>query len=144
MSFWTIEGIGFNTNKIEPFINKKKLAKVLLKQLPDDELLLETMKGKKYCNLDIRDFLYGEPFDGLGDLLAHCDDTNSLTYGDNGNGESYFYYPPSYPWEWTENEPSSIAEVHERIIKAVLCLCDMTSEQVEKLIDDDFFDYGYG
>lgn len=144
MTFWTIEGIGFNTNKIEPFINKKKLAKVLLKQLPDDELLLEAMKGKKHCNLDIRDFLYGEPFDSLGDLLAHCDDTNSLTYGDNGNGESYFYYPPSYPWERTENEPSSIAEVHERIIKAVLCLCDMTSEQVEKLIDDDVYDYGYG
>lgn len=73
-----------------------------------------------------------------------CDDTDSLTYGDNGNGESYFYYPPSYPWERTENEPSSIAEVHERVIKAVLRLCDMTREQVEALIDDDIYDYGCG
>lgn len=51
---------------------------------------------------------------------------------------------PSYPWERTENEPSSIAEVHERVIKAVLRLCDMTREQVETLIDDDIYDYGCG
>ncbi len=76
--------------------------------------------------------------------LPFCDDTDSLTYGDNGDGESYFYYPPSYPWERTENEPSSIAEVHERVIKAALRLCDMTREQVETLIDDDIYDYGCG
>ena len=36
------------------------------------------------------------------------------------------------------------AEVHERVIKAVLRLCDMTREQVEALIDDDIYDYGCG
>lgn len=95
----------------------------------------------KFCNRAPR---YGEPFENLADVFTFCDDTDSLTYGDNGNGESYFYYPPSYPWERTENEPSSIAEVHERVIKAVLRLCDMTREQVETLIDDDIYDYGCG
>lgn len=88
--------------------------------------------------------LHGEPFENLADVFTFCDDTDSLTYGDNGDGESYFYYPPSYPWERTENEPSSIAEVHERVIKAILRLCDMTREQVETLIDDDIYDYGCG
>lgn len=42
------------------------------------------------------------------------------------------------------NEPSSIAEVHERIISAVLRLCDMSREKIEEIIDDDIYDYGCG
>lgn len=105
-------------------------------QLPGEEISED--------GFDIDDYLYGEPFENLADVFTFCDDTDSLTYGDNGDGESYFYYPPSYPWERTENEPSSIVEVHERVIKAVLRLCDMTREQVEALIDDDIYDYGCG
>ena len=51
---------------------------------------------------------------------------------------------PTYPWERADNEPTSIEEVHERIVAAVLCLCDMTAEQVNALIDDDIYDLGCG
>lgn len=72
------------------------------------------------------------------------DDTNTLTYGDNGDGEYYFYYTPSYPWNRAENEPKSIADVHERIIAAVLRLCDISVEEIEAIIDDDIYDCGCG
>ena len=134
--YWICQGIGIRANQLRPFLNTQKCVQLLKEQLPGKEISED--------GFDIDAYLYGEPFENLADVFTFCDDTDSLTYGDNGDGESYFYYPPSYPWERTENEPSSIAEVHERVIKAILRLCDMTREQVETLIDDDIYDYGCG
>lgn len=133
---WICEGIGINTDDVIGKINVKKCIKFLKEQLPDEEI------DEK--DFDIDDFLYGQPFDNFGDVLCHCDDTNTLTYGDNGEGEYYFFYTTSYPWERRENEPTSIEEVHERIIAAVQKLCDLTSDQIEKLIQDDLYEYGCG
>ena len=133
---WICEGIGINTDDVIGKINAKKCIKFLKEQLPDEEI------DEK--DFDIDDFLYGQPFDNFGDVLCHCDDTNTLTYGDNGEGEYYFFYTTSYPWERRENEPTSIEEVHERIIAAVQKLCDLTSDQIEKLIQDDLYEYGCG
>lgn len=134
--YWTYEGIGMNTDDIIGKINVKKCIKFLKEQLPDEEI--------EEKDFDIDNFLYGQPFDNIGDVLCHCDDTNTLTYGDNGEGECYFFYTTSYPWERRENEPTSIEEVHERIIAAVQKLCDLTSDQIEKLIQDDLYVYGCG
>ena len=134
--YWMCEGIGIRTNDLYPFLNERKCINAIKEQLPDEEIDAD--------DFDIDDYFYGEPFQNLGDLLCHVDDTNSLTYGDNGDGEYYFYYTPSYPWDRGENEPSSIAEVHERIISAVLRLCDMSREKIEEIIDDDIYDYGCG
>ena len=135
-SYWICEGVGIRANQLCPFLNTQKCVQLLKKQMPGEEISED--------RFDIDDYLYGEPFENLADVFTFCDDTDSITYADNGDGECYFLYPPSYPWERTENEPSSIAEVHERIIKAVLRLCDMTREQVEDLIDNDIYDYGCG
>lgn len=92
----------------------------------------------------MRDILYSY-FDGrIGDLLAHCDDTDTLTFCDDGDGNEYFYYPPSMPWHRTENEPDSAEEVHRRIIKAVQCLTDLSEAEIEKMIDDDLYVCGCG
>lgn len=136
MCHWVCEGIGINTDDVIGKINVKKCIKFLKEQLPDEEI------DEK--DFDIDDFLYGQPFDNFGDVLCHCDDTNTLTYGDNGEGEDYFFYTTSYPWERRENEPTSIEEVHERIIAAVQKLCDLTSDQIEKLIQNDLYEYGCG
>lgn len=99
MSYWICEGVGVRVNQLRPFLNPQKCIQLLKEQLPGEEISED--------GFDIDDYLYGEPFENLADVFTFCDDTDSLTYGDNGDGESYFYYPPSYPWERTENEPSS-------------------------------------
>lgn len=134
--YWMCEGIGIRTNELYPFLNKQKCIEVIKKQLPDEEI--------EEDDFDINEYFFGEPFDNLGDLLCHVDDTNTLTYGDNNEGEYYFYYPPSYPWDRRENEPKSIKEVHERIVAAVLQLCDIDRREIEAIIDDDIYDYGCG
>lgn len=144
VSYWMIEGVGINTDKIEPFLDKEKLAQMLLEQLPDDEELLEISTNKKYDELDVRDFLYGNPFQNLGDLLTHCDDTDSITYGDDGESGSYFYYPPSMPWHRTETEPETLEEVHRRIIKAVQVVTNLSTSKIETMIDDDLYVVGIG
>lgn len=144
VSYWMIEGIGIDTDKIEPFLNKEKLARMLLEQLPDDEELASIIENKQYNELDVNDFLYGEPFNNLADLLTHCDDTDSITYGDDGDGGAYFYYPPSMPWHRTDNEPDTIEEVHRRIITAVQVIADLTDDEIETMINDDLYVVGIG
>ena len=89
MSYWICEGVGIRANQLRPFLNPQKCIQLLKEQLPSEEISED--------GFDIDDYLYGEPFENLADVFTFCDDTDSLTYGDNGNGESYFYYPPSYP-----------------------------------------------
>jgi len=144
VSYWMIEGIGIDVEKIEPFIDRKKLCHMLHEQLPSDELLQDIIDRKAYDELDYYDFLYGEPFQSLADILTHCDDSNSITYGGDGDGGEYFYYPPSMPWNRAGNEPKTIGEVHSRIIEAVQKITVLTSQEIENMIDDELYVYGCG
>ena len=65
-------------------------------------------------------------------------------YGDDGESGAYLYYPPSLPWQRTENDPQTLEEVHRRIIKAVQRVTDLTSEAIEVMIDDDLYVVGIG
>lgn len=143
LCYWTVEGVGFNTNEIRPHLNKRKLINFLLKQLPDDEDVLAWKNRRDLKEFDIDEWLYGQPFENLADLLTHCDDTDTLCYG-NVDGDDYFYYPPSMPWQLRDNDPKSIDEVHTRIVDAVMVITDLKEEEIEKLIDDDLFYVGCG
>ena len=144
VSYWMIEGVGIDVEKVKPHFNNEKLAQLLAEQLPDDEIVIEIMEKGSFSDLDINDFMYGEPFDNLADLLSHCDDSNSLTYGDDGESGAYLYYPPSLPWQRTENDPETLEEVHRRIIKAVQRVTDLTVEEINGMIDDELYVVGIG
>lgn len=144
VSYWMIEGVGIDVEKVKPHFNNEKLAQLLAEQLPDDEIVIEIMEKGSFSDLDINDFMYGEPFDNLADLLSHCDDSNSLTYGDDGESGAYLYYPPSLPWERTENDPDTLEEVHRRIIKAVQRVTDLSDEEIDQMIDDELYVVGIG
>lgn len=143
MCHWICQGIGIRTNDLYPHLNSRKCAEFLNRMIPRKNID-EEIDPNSFNVSYIDEYFYGEPFDNLGELLCHADDTGTMTYGDNGDSEYYFYYIPSYPWERRGNEPSSIQEVHDRIIDAVLVLCDMSRAEVDALIDDDIYDYGCG
>lgn len=148
MCYWMIEGIGFDTDKLVPWLNKGKVAQLLAEQLEDEpdtvERLRQMISSGDFSGLNIDDYLYGNPFENLADLLTYCDDTDSITYGSDGEGSYYFYYPPSMPWEMMETEPKSIEEVHERIVAAVQKITDLKSEEINWMIDDDLRVVGFG
>lgn len=135
MCYWLCQGIGIKTDDIYPYIDREKCARIIQRELPDEKIEVETY--------ELEEFFYGEPFENLGDLLCHCDDTNTLTFGDNGYDESYFYYQPSYPWSRVDNEPVSRIEVCERIVDAVLQICSVSRKKIEELIDD-IYEVGCG
>lgn len=144
VSYWMIEGIGLDSDKVLPYINKEKLKHMLLDDFAGDKLLSVALSNTLPEELDVLDLLDGELFDSLADLLTHCDDTNSITYGDDGVGGSYFYYPPSMPWHRTSDEPESIDEVHERIIRAVQKITDLSDDEISQMINDDLYVIGCG
>lgn len=148
MSYWMIEGVGLDTDKIIPYLNNEKLAQFLIEQLGQEPETVTELKrmvaSGDFSSLDIEDYLYGQPFDNIADLLTHCDDTDSIIYGDDGEGSYYFYYPPSMPWEMRDTEPKNIQEVHNRIIAAVQQVADLESDEIDLMIDDDLHVVGFG
>lgn len=144
MCYWMIEGVGIDTSKLWQHLNKRKLVNLISKQCPDDEEIIEWKRRRNLTEFDVDDYLDGNPFENLADLLTHCDYTDTLCYGDDGDGGIYFYYPPSMPWHHRENEPQSIEEVHKRIIDAVMEVTDLSKAEIEEMIDDDIYSVGCG
>lgn len=144
VSYWLIEGISIDTEKLFPHIDKKKFVQTLHELLPDDADVLAIMEENSYQQVQIDDFFDGNPYESLADLLTHCEDTSCTTYASDGDGGEYFFYPPRMPWRQAANEPDSMEEVHRRLIQAVHRLTSLTSEEIEELIDDDLYVVGIG
>lgn len=136
MCHWICQGIGIRTNDLYEYLDEDKCIKFIKKQVPGIEIKKESF--------DIDDYFYGEPFENLADLLCFCDNTDTLTYGDDNDGNYFFYYQPSYPWSRTENEPSTKEEVYTRIMDAVQKITNLQRYEIRELIDDDIYEYGCG
>lgn len=144
VSHWLIEGIGIDANDIVPYIKTRKILQVFRDQFPEEAHLNRMLMTGNYSSFDMEEYLYGNGFENIADILCHCDDTDTLTFCDDGEGNSYFYYPPSMPWHHTKNEPQSEQEVIDRIVRAVQKIADMTRDQIEKIIDTDLYVVGFG
>lgn len=144
MSYWMIEGIGLNVQDIKPYINMEKAVRFFYGLFPNDPDLADLIAANDYASFDLETFYQGNGFDNLADVLCHCDDTSSLIFGDDGDGNVYLYYPPSMPWHRTETEPQSEQEVVARIIKAVLKIADMSEDKIKEAIDVDLHEVGAG
>ncbi len=144
ISFWLISGIGIDAEEIREEINTAKLVWFLTEQCPDDTELKTMLELGDFSAFDLDDYLYGCCFDNLADILCHCDETDTLTYGSDCDGRNFFYYPPSMPWDRVSNEPQSKQEVIDRIIAAVQKITDLSDEQIMKIIDTDLYVVGCG
>lgn len=143
MDYWAIQGIGLCVNEIEDLIDKEKAVRLIYEFYPD-ETISDMILRDDFSDFDISEYVDGEPFENLGDFLTFCDDTDSITYGTDGDGHVFFYYPPSMPWERHDHEPSSPHEVVRRIVNAVQKISNLSEEKIEKMIDTDLFVVGCG
>ena len=134
------ERFRFNTDEV--VIRQLGNAVVLAPKEFVWQTFLSGLNAVSYTHLDVykrqsKDFDadaicdYGG-FDNFADVLCHCDETDTLTYGDDGEGVCYFYYPPSMPWHRVANEPDSEEEVVERIIRAVQKITDMSRSEIRE------------
>lgn len=144
MSYWLISGIGVCSEDIDPFIDGEKAAHALLSLFPGDKELQDFIEEGEFDDFDVYEWLDGFNLDCVAELLAKLDDTEVLIYGNDGDGSSYLYYPPTMPWERRDNEPDSVEEVHRRLIKVVQSMTNLSDEEIEKMIDDDLYEVGMG
>jgi len=133
--YWMNEGIGIRASSIIGHLDPIKCAKIVASEI-DEEI--------DPSSFDIDDYMYGNPFENLGVFLCHVDDSGVMTYGDDGESESYFLYTPSFPWERGNNDPESIEDVCRIIINAVKQITDLSDNQIRDLIDKDIYDVGIG
>lgn len=144
LSYWMIEGIGLCTNDIEQHLDDKKVVRCISEAHPDDLELKSMLLRDDYSNFDIHDYIENGLFDNVGDLLCFCDQTDSLTFCDDGEGNVYFYYPPSMPWERSVSDPKSEEEVIQRIISAVKGLTNLQDHEIREMIDRELYVVGIG
>lgn len=140
MEYWVDQGIGVRSSRLRPHLDKQKCYCVIKELLSDDD------KDISFDEFDIDDYLYGDPFDTLGDVLCQLDDTNILTYGSSGemSDDDYLYYPPCFPWYHPPKEPQSLQEVHEIITGVLQRVTNLSKEKCEKLIEDNLYEVGCG
>lgn len=144
LSYWMIEGIVLCTNDIEPHLDDKKVVRCISEAHPDDLELKSMLLRDDYSNFDVHDYIDNGLFNNVGDLLCFCDQTDSLTFCDDGEGNVYFYYPPSMPWERSVSDPKSEEEVIQRIISAVKGLTDLQDYEIREMIDRELYVVGAG
>lgn len=138
---WIVEGIGIETSKLWDYLSKDKCIAFLEKDCGCE--FTEEEKEQFSIDNDFEDIVQ-ETLANTAEAFCNCDKTGFMTFGDNGIGDYYFVYPPKYPWQCKEHEPKSIDEVHKIIRDAVHVLCDISDEEIEKLIDNDIYEYGCG
>ena len=136
MSYWSLQGVGLNAEELKPYLNTQRCIDLYRKIYPDEEINLS--------DADDEDFLFRDMFDNIGDLLWCADESNTLSYSCNGDGVWFFLYEPTFPWNRNENEPRTLQEAHKLLIDAVVRVCDLDRTEVERMIDDDLYEYGFG
>lgn len=114
--------IGIDTYLLLDFIDTKKLYNFLQEELQGMHIPQD---------VNIEDLTHGQPYCCLGEVFALLDNSDTLTFDGN-----YLFYPQSFPWERTDNEPQTIEDVHNNIIKAVQKLVDLEEEQIDEFIDN--------
>ena len=129
MSYWGIIGIGVRSSRIEKHLDKHKCYLEVRKQLPEEKIEEESF--------DLYDFLYGYTFQNLAEFLqCICDKSSVMSWNDNGYDDSYFLYPPTYPWEKGREDPKSAAEVEEIIIDTLTKVTNLSREDIRSLIEE--------
>lgn len=141
--YWVIKGVGINTERIREYLDKVALANFCYHHLLNDDELYELIRHENYDDFDIEEYLHGQPFDNLADLLTYCDDTDTLTYGEDKEGNSYLYYPPSMPWELRKEDPRTLSDAHDIIADAILKVTsELSRGTLIEMIDDDLNELG--
>lgn len=135
--FWPCVGIGVRMSTLYPFINNKKCYDILKKRFP--EQVIDDFDEEFF---DIDEFCCELSLYGLAEFLCMLDDTNTLSWNENGSIESFCYYVPTYPWNRKSNEPVSKTEVHERIVDVLILVTDLTRNEAGMLIDDNINEVG--
>ena len=128
MSFtpWTVEGVGISVNTFAHRIDEEKLFHKIQEvthtslegreEDPLEDLILDVFGYSDY---------YIDPEEYPGLLFGYCAE------------ERFIFFPPAMPWQRKENEPKTLEEVHQMIVKLVCSITDMTADEVLKEIDDD-------
>ena len=110
MDYWGIVGYGVSVENIRKYINEEKVN-TLVRELNANELFEDDVfDDDTFC---------GNPYNNFAEFLCELDETDTLTYDDDGNGGSYFLYCPKYPWYIKENDPKSYKDIDESILKSL-------------------------
>ena len=137
MCYWMNEGVGIRDGKVWPKLNNHKCF------LEAQKLYPENFQDED--EFDVADDIdCGDCFQNLGDFLNQVNGMGLCLYGDNGDGEAYFLYPPKFPWETTEKDPKTLEEARNLIASTICKVTDMSLEEALQIVEDHIYEYGCG
>lgn len=133
--YWGITGYGLDVDDIYNYINHEKVNSLVRELMPNETFEEDVFED---------DTFYGSPYQNFAEFLCELDDTHTIIWEDGGNSnKAYFLYVPKYPWMVKNNDPTSYKDVEDRIVNAVMKVCDADEEYVRSKIDS-ISDYGSG
>ena len=125
--YWAIYGYGISMNNI-PLVNVEKVNNLVKKINPN-------IAFEDDFNAFDDDTFCGNPYTSFAEFLADLDETDTLSWESDGQGEDYLLYTPKMPWSLKDNEPESYDEIDKRIINCVKLISDAEEDDVKANID---------
>ena len=122
--YWAIEGYGINTEDIMQYVNKDKVIGHLKRLIPNAIFEEDIFDDDVFC---------GDPYSNFAEFLCELDETETMSWNDDANGESYFLYEPRYPWHIKENDPKSYEEAEEIILNVLNKVCDIDMDNTRSI-----------
>lgn len=153
MSYWGINGIGVNIEKIKPFLSPGKTIKALTEHfcVYDDVegdinncLKAETQKEQINMIAALFEECNGEKFTEMV-ATAICEGSIKekkipLTWASDDSDNTYVFLERLFPHEYNEwyKVPDSLAVIKEQIVEQILKICsdDVDAETVKNTLDD--------
>ena len=126
MDYWPIIGYGVNLDKIYKYLNKEKVQK-LIQDLNPNEIIDDDVFED--------DTFYGGLYTSFAEFLCELDDSHIFSYDDDGNNIEYFLYPPRYSWMKRKNDPKTVAECDDMIVKVLKKVYDISDEELKTHIE---------
>lgn len=145
VSYWMNEGLGVALADIIESVDAEKIRIYLknndaFESLTEDEYeewMRDFHQAGNQDRLEMLVEFYRNDAPNLSALFTNSDEKHLLSYGDDGDGKYFLFYPPAYPWERDENECTTEEAARQHVLSAIMQFTfdDTDASEIEKHID---------
>lgn len=123
--------IGLEVSSFSSFVDEGKVKKLF-----DEKGLTEDVTGGDYNYENCLKLFRAESF---AELLYNLDETDCLSYRTYREDEQYLFYEPTFPWERKEEEPETLEDAQEMIIRMIQKVTNVSADQILSMINYELF-----
>lgn len=126
MAYWGIVGYGVKLDDIHQYLDQEKVKRLIREINPNEKFTDDIFDD---------DTFVGGAYSNFAQFLCDFDDKNIMSFDDNGENVQYLLYKPPYPWIATPEEPKTVKELDDHIVKILQNVYNASADELKEHID---------